>query len=82
MTPADNNENARASAAPLAAAAAAYAGNATGPAPFVPKRLADAERDVLVQTLGYTQGNREIAADILGISVTLLREKLAALGLA
>lgn len=79
MTPAANNENARASAAPLAAAAAAYSG---GGAPvFVPKRLADAERDILVQTLGFTQGNREIAADILGISVVILREKLAALGL-
>lgn len=79
MTPAQNNENARASAAPLAAAAAAYSG---GGAPvFVPKRLADAERDILVQTLGFTQGNREIAADILGISVVILREKLAALGL-
>jgi two-component system response regulator FlrC len=79
MTPAANNENARASAAPLAAAAAAYTGGG-GPV-FIPKRLADAERDILVQTLGFTQGNREIAADILGISVVILKEKLAALGL-
>ena len=82
MSPAANNENARASAAPLAAAAAAYAGTPGSPPPFVPKRLADAERDVLVQTLGYAHGNREIAADILGISITVLREKLTALGLA
>lgn len=78
MGQADNNENARASAAPLAAAAAAYAG---GGAPvFIPKRLADAERDVLTQTLTFTHGNHDIAADILGISVNILKEKLSALG--
>lgn len=80
MGQADNNENARASASPLAAAAAAYSGNPAAPA-FIPKRLADAERDILAQTLTFTHGNREIAADILGISVGILKEKLTSLGL-
>lgn len=80
----ENNENARASVAPAsspyAAVAAAYGGN-TANAPFVPKRLAELERDALLQTLAYTGGNRQYAADVLGISVTILAEKLAAAGL-
>lgn len=87
MSYADNNAQAATQpiagrAAPLVqAAAAAYAqGGATSG--FVPKRLADAEADVLTQTLHFTRGNREIAADILGISVTILKEKLVSLGLA
>lgn len=83
----ENNENARASITPaastIAAAANAYAssGNADAPTTFVPKRLAEMERDMLVQTLAYTQGNRQYAADLLGISVTILAEKLTAAGL-
>ncbi len=70
-------------AAPLAQAAAqAYASGGAGPATFVPRTLAAAEREVLVQTLSYTQGNRQYAADLLGISVLLLKEKLTSLGLA
>ncbi|MCA3244503.1 MAG: sigma-54-dependent Fis family transcriptional regulator [Alphaproteobacteria bacterium] len=84
MGMAENNENARASvapaASPYAAVAAAY-GGASGNAPFVPKRLAELEREALVQTLAYTGGNRQYAADVLGISVTILAEKLAAAGL-
>lgn len=84
----ENNENARASITPaastLAAAANAYAssGNAEAPTTFVPKRLAEMEREMLVQTLAYTQGNRQYAADLLGISITILAEKLSAAGLA
>ncbi|PZP40696.1 MAG: sigma-54-dependent Fis family transcriptional regulator [Pseudomonas fluorescens] len=77
-----NNENARASITPAASslAAAAYAsGGATNV--FVPKRLAEIERETLVATLNYTQGNKQYAADLLGISVTILAEKLAASGL-
>lgn len=69
-------------AAPLAAAAAAaYAGGGTGPQPFLPRRLAEAERDLITQTLSYTQGNRQYAADLLGISLLHFQEKLAAVGL-
>lgn len=81
----ENNENARASitpqASPLAAAANAYATGGAG-AGFIPKRLAEVERDTLLATLSYTQGNRQYAADLLGISVTILTEKLTAAGLA
>ncbi|MFZ2587119.1 MAG: sigma-54 dependent transcriptional regulator [Alphaproteobacteria bacterium] len=79
MSVAANTTNAAHSAAPLsAAAAAAYGGKAPV---FIPKRLAEAEKDILVQTLTFTHGNRDIAADILGISVVILKDKLAALGL-
>jgi DNA-binding NtrC family response regulator len=84
-----NNENARASiapaASPYAAVAAAYGGQggqAGSAGPFIPKRLAELEREALLQTLAYTGGNQQYAADVLGISVTILAEKLAAAGLA
>lgn len=78
-----NNENARASISPAASslAAAAYASGGATTA-FVPKRLAEIERETLVATLNYTKGNHQYAADLLGISVTILAEKLAASGLA
>jgi two-component system response regulator FlrC len=79
-----NNENAKASIAPAsspyAAVAAAYGGSSN--AAFIPKRLAELEREALAQTLVYTSGNRQYAADVLGISVSILTEKLVAAGLA
>lgn len=82
MPVAVNNENARASITPAASslAAAAYASGGATTA-FVPKRLAEIERETLVATLNYTQGNKQYAADLLGISVTILAEKLVASGL-
>ena len=86
MPVATNNENARASITPAASsvasnlAAAAYASGGATTA-FVPKRLAEIERETLLATLQYTQGNRQYAADLLGISVTILAEKLMASGL-
>ena len=82
MPVAINNENARASITPAASslAAAAYASGGATTA-FVPKRLAEIERETLLATLNYTQGNRQYAADLLGISVTILAEKLQASGL-
>lgn len=80
-----NNENARASITPAASsiAAAAYAsgGQTNTAGGFVPKRLAEIERETLLATLAYTQGNKQYAADLLGISVTILAEKLVASGL-
>lgn len=91
MSLAANNTQAASSPGPqvntfVQAAAAHYArtGSATPSAPaptFIPKTLADAERDILFSTLSYTQGNRQYAADLLGISVTILKQKLSALGL-
>lgn len=82
MPVAINNENARASITPAASslAAAAYASGGATTA-FVPKRLAEIERETLLATLAYTQGNKQYAADLLGISVTILAEKLMASGL-
>lgn len=68
-------------AAPLAAAAAAaYASGGAGTT-FIPKRLAEAERDLITQTLSYTQGNHQYAADLLGISLLHFQQKLTAVGL-
>jgi len=82
MNPAASNENARASITPAASslAAQAYASGGTSAA-FVPKRLAEIEKETLLATLSYTQGNKQYAADLLGISLTILTEKLAASGL-
>jgi DNA-binding NtrC family response regulator len=89
MSVPENNENARASAVQyvtgvVSAAAQAYAaaGNPNAQAPtFVPRRLAEVEKETLLTTLAYTQGNRQYAADLLGISLTILSEKLASAGL-
>jgi len=43
---------------------------------FVGRRLADVERDLILSTLSRCGGNRTWAADILGICVRSLRNKL------
>ncbi|MBB3973590.1 sigma-54-dependent transcriptional regulator [Hansschlegelia beijingensis] len=43
---------------------------------FVGRTLADVERDLIIDTLGHTRGNRTHAANILGISIRTLRNKL------
>lgn len=63
------------------AAAQSYGGNiqassAPANAGFIGKSLADVERDTIVSTLNYCQGNSSVAADILGISLSILRDKL------
>lgn len=47
--------------------------HATG---FIGMRLGDVERDLILQTLSHTLGNRTRAAVILGISIRALRNKL------
>ena len=52
-------------------------GSALGtPAALVGRALADVERDLIIDTLGHTFGNRTHAATILGISIRTLRNKL------
>ena len=67
------------------AAAGAYANTAGGfssgihtptPGNFAPRPLQEAEKDLILSTLNYCQGNRTHAADILGISIRTLRNKL------
>jgi len=58
----------------------------TGPAgvppaePLVGRTVAEVERDLILRTLRHTQGNRTIAAAILGISIRTLRNKLRQYG--
>jgi two-component system response regulator FlrC len=54
-----------------AAAAASDAANA-----FVGRTVADVERDLIIGTLDHCLGNRTHAANILGISIRTLRNKL------
>ncbi len=48
-------------------------GNVTS---LIGKTIADVERDMILDTLGHTLGNRTQAATILGISIRTLRNKL------
>ena len=47
-----------------------------GIASLVGRRMDDVERDLIIETLGHTLGNRTHAATILGISICALRNKL------
>ena len=58
------------------AAAVADPGAAGGIAALVGRRMDDVERDLIIETLGHTLGNRTHAATILGISIRALRNKL------
>lgn len=44
---------------------------------LVGRTIADVERDMIIDTLGHCLGNRTHAANILGISIRTLRNKLA-----
>ena len=49
---------------------------AGGIAALVGRRMDEVERDLILETLGHTLGNRTHAATILGISIRALRNKL------
>ncbi|MGE5147080.1 MAG: sigma-54-dependent transcriptional regulator [Candidatus Eiseniibacteriota bacterium] len=61
-------------AATAGAADSAAAGSATGS--LVGRTVADVERDLILRTLDHCLGNRTHAANILGISIRTLRNKL------
>jgi two-component system, response regulator FlrC len=63
----------KASPAALAAQAAA---ERTGAGTLVGRTVADVERDLILDTLNHCLGNRTHAANILGISIRTLRNKL------
>ena len=48
----------------------------TGITALVGRRMEEVERDLIIETLGHTLGNRTHAATILGISIRALRNKL------
>ncbi len=51
--------------------------DATGPInALVGRKMDDVERELIIETLGHTLGNRTHAATILGISIRALRNKL------
>jgi DNA-binding NtrC family response regulator len=62
--------------APVAAAPAPAGANAAGTAGLVGRTVADVERDLIIDTLYHCLGNRTHAANILGISIRTLRNKL------
>lgn len=68
--------------APIAAQAVASAhaapagGAAASGGSLVGRTVAEVERDLIIDTLGHTLGNRTHAANILGISIRTLRNKL------
>jgi DNA-binding NtrC family response regulator len=45
-------------------------------AALVGQKMEEVERDLILETLGHTLGNRTHAAIILGISIRALRNKL------
>jgi DNA-binding NtrC family response regulator len=49
---------------------------APGLAGLVGRRMEDVERDLILETLHRTEGNRTHAAGMLGISIRALRNKL------
>ena len=51
-------------------------GAPNGVAALVGRRVDEVERDLIIETLGHTLGNRTHAAVILGISIRALRNKL------
>ena len=56
--------------------AAGRAGSVPTPASLVGRTVADVERDLIIDTLSHCLGNRTHAANILGISIRTLRNKL------
>jgi DNA-binding NtrC family response regulator len=61
---------------PAGVATEAPATPGQGIASLVGRRMEEVERDLIIQTLGHTLGNRTHAATILGISIRALRNKL------
>ncbi len=57
-------------------AGAATGAASTGQGPLVGRTVADVERDLIIETLNHCLGNRTHAANILGISIRTLRNKL------
>ncbi|MFO0997601.1 MAG: sigma-54 dependent transcriptional regulator [Alphaproteobacteria bacterium] len=62
--------------APADSSAAAAAGTGERPQALVGRTVADVERDLIIGTLHHCLGNRTHAANILGISIRTLRNKL------
>ena len=55
-------------------------GGTSGTSGLVGRTVSDVERDLIIDTLSHTLGNRTHAANILGISIRTLRNKLKQYG--
>ena len=66
----------RAATAPADSGAAPAPARALGVSALVGRRMEDVERDLILETLSHCLGNRTRAAEILGISIRTLRNKL------
>ena len=66
----------QAAAAKAADTPAPATGNEDVPAALVGRTVAEVERELILNTLGHCLGNRTHAANILGISIRTLRNKL------
>jgi len=71
-----SDTGANAAADSISNSAAAAVGRATSTDGLIGKTLADVERDLILDTLKHYLGNRTHAANILGISIRTLRNKL------
>jgi DNA-binding NtrC family response regulator len=65
---------------PVGMATEAVAGRKDGQGNLVGRTVADVERDLIIETLNHCLGNRTHAANILGISIRTLRNKLKLYG--
>jgi len=64
----------------MAATDATGTGGGDGMPDLVGRTVADVERSLIIDTLGHCLGNRTHAANILGISIRTLRNKLKLYG--
>ena len=75
-TPTPSSESAAMDAGPAGAPAIGDPTADAGAVGLVGRTVADVERDLIIDTLGHCLGNRTHAANILGISIRTLRNKL------
>lgn len=78
MLPPDANSTAASSNMPTASAAAPAKSHDASE--LVGRTVADVEKDLILDTLEHCLGNRTHAANILGISIRTLRNKLKLYG--
>ena len=64
------------------AAEAVGDGGATAPGPYVPRPMADIEKEAILGALAFTRGHRAKAANLLGIGLRTLQRKLKEYGMA
>jgi DNA-binding NtrC family response regulator len=82
LTPADLPPEYRQAAAPRDESAPAGSPPSREPAAYLPRPMADIEREAILGALAFTQGHRAKAANVLGIGLRTLQRKLKEYGVA